>query len=72
MHSKVKEIKRMLKFGCTRVELGVQAIDDKIYKKINRGHKVQDVIDATRRLKNCGFKVGFHIMPGLFYTFPIY
>ncbi|MGB9707973.1 MAG: tRNA uridine(34) 5-carboxymethylaminomethyl modification radical SAM/GNAT enzyme Elp3 [Candidatus Pacearchaeota archaeon] len=60
-----EEIKRMLEFGCTRVELGVQAIDDKIYKLVKRGHIVNDVIEATRRLKDAGFKVGYHIMPGL-------
>ena len=60
-----REIKRMLEFGCTRVELGVQAPDNRIYKKICRGHTVKEVIDATRRLKNFGFKVGYHIMPGL-------
>jgi len=58
-------IDRMREFGCTRVELGVQIIDDKIYKKVNRGHKVKDVIDATKKLKNAGFKIGYHIMPGL-------
>jgi len=60
-----KEISRMLKFGATRVELGVQIIDNKIYKKINRGHKVEDVIKATKLLKDSGFKVGYHIMPAL-------
>ena len=55
----------MLEWGATRVELGVQAIDDKIYKKVNRGHKVQDVIDATKRLKQAGFKIGYHLMPGI-------
>jgi len=59
------DIKKMLDFGCTRVELGVQAIDDAIYKKVNRGHRVKDVVDATKRLKDAGFKVGYHIMPGL-------
>lgn len=59
------DIKKMLEYGATRCELGVQAIDDEIYKKINRGHTVQDVIDATRRLKDAGFKVGYHMMPGL-------
>jgi len=59
------EIKRMLEFGCTRVELGVQCLDDKIYKKINRGHGVREVIDATKRLKNNGFKIGYHMMLGL-------
>ena len=60
-----KEIKRLLELGCTRVELGVQAIDNKIYKKVNRGHKVKDVTEATKRLKDAGFKVGYHLMPGL-------
>lgn len=60
-----KEIKRMLELGATRIELGVQAIDDKIYKKIKRGHKVKDVIEATKRLKNANLKVFYHIMPGL-------
>jgi elongator complex protein 3 len=32
---------------------------------VNRGHSVQDVIDATERLKKAGFKVGYHIMPGI-------
>jgi elongator complex protein 3 len=60
-----KEIKRMLEFGATRCELGVQIIDDKIYRKVNRGHTVKDVISATKRLKDAGFKIGYHIMPGL-------
>jgi len=60
-----KHIKNILEFGCTRVELGVQMPDDKIYKLTKRGHKVKDVVDAVDRLKNAGFKVGFHIMPGL-------
>ena len=60
-----KDIERIRRWGATRVELGVQIIDDKIYAKIKRGHKVKDVIDATKRLKDAGFKVGYHIMPGL-------
>lgn len=64
-YCKPNQIKEMLKYGCTRVELGVQAIDDKIYKLVNRGHTVKDVIDATRRLKEAGFKIGYHLMPGI-------
>lgn len=59
------EIKEMLEFGATRVELGVQVLDDKSYKITNRGHTVKDVFTATKRLKDAGFKVGYHIMPGL-------
>jgi elongator complex protein 3 len=64
------EIKRMLEFGATRVELGVQAIDDKIYRMVNRGHNVKDVITATEKLKKAGFKVGYHIMPGILGSNP--
>ena len=60
-----KEIKRALDFGCTRMEIGVQVLDDKVYKHINRGHSVKDVVSATRNLKEAGFKIGYHIMPGL-------
>lgn len=58
-------IKRMRKFGATRVELGVQLIDDEVYEITKRGHKIKDVIEATKELKNAGFKIGYHIMPGL-------
>jgi len=58
-------VKDILEWGATRVELGVQAIDNKIYQKVNRGHTVQDVIDATKRLRDAGFKIGYHIMPGI-------
>ena len=60
-----EDIKEMLEFGATRVEIGVQMPDDELYKKTNRGHNVNDVIEATERLKNAGFKLGYHIMPGL-------
>ncbi len=61
----VEHIEKMRKWGVTRVELGVQIIDDKIYKKVKRGHTVQDVVRATEDLRNAGFKIGYHIMPGL-------
>lgn len=58
-------VDEMLSFGATRVELGVQHADDEIYRIINRGHSVQDVVDSTLALKDSAFKVLYHIMPGL-------
>lgn len=58
----------MLSMGGTRVELGVQAIDDEVYKKVERGHTVRDVVNATRACKDAGLKVCYHMMPGLFAT----
>lgn len=60
-----EEIKRMLRFGATRVELGVQALDDDIYRRIRRGHGVAQVAEATRLLRHHGLKVHYHWMPGL-------
>lgn len=60
-----KELQEMRVLGCTRVEMGVQAIDDKILKLNKRGHGVSEIIAATKLLKNYGFKVTYHIMPAL-------
>ncbi|MBU2009768.1 MAG: tRNA uridine(34) 5-carboxymethylaminomethyl modification radical SAM/GNAT enzyme Elp3, partial [Chloroflexi bacterium] len=60
-----EEIKRMLRFGATRVEMGVQALDDDIYRLIRRGHGVAQVAEATRLLRHYGLKVHYHWMPGL-------
>jgi elongator complex protein 3 len=60
-----EEIERMLEFGATRVELGVQMLDDEIYHLTRRGHKVEDVVRATSLLRQYGFKVHYHWMPGL-------
>lgn len=63
--AKEKHVDFMLKLGGTRVELGVQSIYDDVLKKVNRGHGVKEIIEATRILKDAGFKVAYHIMPGL-------
>jgi elongator complex protein 3 len=60
-----EEIERMLAFGTTRVELGVQTLSDDIYRLVRRGHRVDDVIKATTLLREHGFKVYYHWMPGL-------
>jgi len=56
---------RFRKFGCTRVEIGVQTIDDKISELTKRGQKAVQVERAMKMLKNFGFKVCMHLMPGL-------
>jgi elongator complex protein 3 len=60
-----EQIDRMLEFGATRVELGVQTLSDDIYKLVHRGHTVADVVAATRLLREHAFKVYYHWMPGL-------
>lgn len=64
-YCKRSHIDLMLNLGITRVELGVQTVNDDIYNIINRGHTVNDVISATRIVKDSGFAVIYHMMPGL-------
>ena len=59
------EIGSMLDFGATRVEMGVQTLDDDIHRLTRRGHGVAAVAAATRLLRDRGFKVYYHWMPGL-------
>ncbi|MDD1769440.1 MAG: tRNA uridine(34) 5-carboxymethylaminomethyl modification radical SAM/GNAT enzyme Elp3, partial [Methanomassiliicoccales archaeon] len=54
-----------MELGATRVELGVQILDDDVLSGVNRGHGVEEVVQATKTAKDMGLKVCYHIMPGL-------
>lgn len=60
-----EQIGRAMRLGATRVELGVQIIDDDILDHVERGHRTDAVRDCTRRCKDHGLKVCYHLMPGL-------
>ena len=55
----------MLNYGATRVEIGVQSLRDDVYKIVNRGHTLVDVIEAFQTAKDAGYKIVAHMMPGL-------
>ncbi|MFA6437304.1 MAG: tRNA uridine(34) 5-carboxymethylaminomethyl modification radical SAM/GNAT enzyme Elp3 [Candidatus Paceibacterota bacterium] len=57
-----KEIMRLRRLGVTRVELGVESVYDDVLKYNKRGHGIEEIIDATKLLKDSGFKVNYHIM----------
>lgn len=63
--SRREHIDRMLDLGVTKVELGVQHLDDAILSFNRRGCTVADTVEATSSLRNAGIKVGYHIMPNL-------
>ena len=65
-YCKKEHINRMLDFGVTRVELGVQTLSDELYKKVKRGHTITDVVESNQLLRDSAIKVAMHMMPGLF------
>jgi elongator complex protein 3 len=62
---KREHIDRMLEYGVTKVELGVQHVDDAILTYNRRGCTVADTVEANTLLRDAGLKVGFHMMPNL-------
>ncbi len=56
---------QMLALGCTRVELGIQSVYDDVLKYVHRGHTAADTITSIQVLKDLGFKITGHYMPGL-------
>lgn len=61
----IDEIKNFRRYNATRIQLGVQHTDNKILKKINRGHTIETAYKAIRMLKENGYKVDIHLMPNL-------
>ncbi|AGN00241.1 histone acetyltransferase [Salinarchaeum sp. Harcht-Bsk1] len=59
-----EQVNRMLRLGGTKVEVGVQTTFERINREMHRGHGMEAAVSANRRLRDAGFKVGFHMMPG--------
>ncbi len=65
-----EEIRRLRSLGVTKVQLGVQSLDDRILGLNKRGHTVEDTRAAFRLLRLAGFKVAVHWMPNLYGATP--
>ncbi len=60
-----KELARMRSLGVTKVEIGVQHLDNGILAHNRRDMTKEDIAEATELLRNAGFKVVYHMMPNL-------
>jgi elongator complex protein 3 len=60
-----EEIRRLRELGVTRVELGVQSLEERILSLTVRDHGTAEVRRATRLLKDAAVKVAYHLMPNL-------
>lgn len=59
------EVKLFRELGVTKVQVGVQAFDEEILKKVKRGHSLDRVGEATQLLRDAGIKICYHYMPNL-------
>lgn len=61
------EVLALLKeYGVTSIELGAQSMDNSVLELNNRGHKAEDVVNASKRIKEFGFSLGLQMMTGLY------
>lgn len=64
-YGRLKHGLSLLNMGVTRIELGIQTVYNDVLKHINRGHDIKESIGSISELRDLGFKLNFHIMPGL-------
>ncbi len=62
---KKKDVDLMLSYGITRIEIGVQSLQERVYEIVNRGHNYKDVTESFQISKDAGYKIVAHMMPGL-------
>jgi elongator complex protein 3 len=69
-HIDEKELKRLRQLGCTKIEIGVQSLNDKVLKLNRRGHTVEETKRAIRLMRDAAYKINCHMMPGLYGSTP--
>jgi elongator complex protein 3 len=65
-----EEIRHLRRLGVTKVQIGVQSLDDEILSLNQRGHDVDSVRQALGLLRTAGFKLHLHWMPNLYGATP--
>lgn len=63
-----KDIDVALSYGATKVELGVQVLNEDVLRLNNRGHGIREIKRATALARDAGLKIVYHIMPGMYGT----
>ena len=69
-HISVEEVLRIRRLGCTKVQIGIQSLDDEVLRLNKRGHDVAATRRAIRLLRRAGFKIHAHWMPNLYGSTP--
>ncbi|OIP04042.1 MAG: hypothetical protein AUJ97_03315 [Bacteroidetes bacterium CG2_30_32_10] len=59
------ELNLLKKYGLQTIELGAQSMDEQVLAHSGRGHKVEDIVNASVLIKNAGFNLGLQMMIGL-------
>lgn len=64
-HVDAAELRWFRRLGVTKVQVGIQSLDERVLALNKRGHDVQSTRDAFRLLRLAGFKIHGHWMANL-------
>jgi len=65
-----EEVIKLRKLGSTKVQIGIQSLNDEVLSLNKRGHDVSQTINAVKLLRQAGFKIHAHYMPNLYGSTP--
>ena len=58
-------VDELFRAGVTKIEMGVQSLDDEVLDFVERGHAASAVSNATEIIRRYGLKVGYHMLFGM-------
>jgi elongator complex protein 3 len=69
-HITEEELRRLRRLGCTKIEIGVQSLNDRVLTLNRRGHGIAETKRALQLIRDAAYKVNCHIMPNLYGSTP--
>lgn len=65
-----EELIRIRNYGGTKIQIGIQSLDDGVLKLNKRGHDSDTTRNAINLIRQAGFKIHVHWMPNLYGSSP--
>lgn len=69
-HINPEELRRLRRLGCTKIEIGVQSLNDHVLDLNKRGHGIEETKNAIQLIRDSGYKINVHMMPNLLGATP--
>jgi elongator complex protein 3 len=69
-HITPEELRRLRRLGCTKIEIGVQSLNDQILEMNRRGHGIAETKRAIQLIRDAAYKINVHMMPNLLGATP--
>ncbi len=69
-HINPAELRRLRMLGCTKIEIGVQSLNDHVLELNRRGHGIAETKEAIKLIRDAAYKINVHMMPNLLGATP--